>query len=87
MEYLKRHQRKREDAEAATIPVLIPFPDQDDRPFACKDCSKAFARRSVSTRHWTVPNAVHQQKRSNAELLSVMSFSVIVGDATLLPHP
>ncbi|ORX34579.1 hypothetical protein BD324DRAFT_594403 [Kockovaella imperatae] len=35
MEYLKRHQRKH----------------QDDRPFACKDCSKAFARSDVLLRH------------------------------------
>ncbi|WVW81575.1 hypothetical protein I302_103570 [Kwoniella bestiolae CBS 10118] len=35
MEYLKRHQRKH----------------QDDRPFQCKDCTKAFARSDVLLRH------------------------------------
>ncbi|BEJ11934.1 hypothetical protein CspHIS471_0203940 [Cutaneotrichosporon sp. HIS471] len=35
MEYLKRHQRKH----------------QDERPFQCKDCSKAFARSDVLLRH------------------------------------
>ncbi|WVF66257.1 hypothetical protein IAT40_000997 [Kwoniella sp. CBS 6097] len=35
MEYMKRHQRKH----------------QDDRPFQCKDCIKAFARSDVLLRH------------------------------------
>ncbi|KAK8845332.1 hypothetical protein IAR55_006045 [Kwoniella newhampshirensis] len=35
MEYLKRHQRKH----------------KDDRPFQCKDCTKAFARSDVLLRH------------------------------------
>ncbi|CAK9786262.1 hypothetical protein CC85DRAFT_308173 [Cutaneotrichosporon oleaginosum] len=35
MEYLKRHQRKH----------------QDERPFQCKDCTKAFARSDVLLRH------------------------------------
>lgn len=49
MEYLKRHQRKRESSELLHGRIVANrrahFADENAKPFQCSICSKSFARR------------------------------------------